>query len=124
MQNSRSLVAAALLLALAAVPAAAQTAPATPGATETQEAQDSGVGREDVENWIGKTVIGAGGQTLGTVTSVARSSDTSDAGTLTIARENGGEATLPLLGASASGDTVTVSATAESVESPPAASVN
>jgi hypothetical protein len=113
------------LLALAAAPAAAQTAaPATPGAADGQEVQDSGVGETDTSAWVGKPVVTAAGEAVGTLSQVQAATGNTDGGTLVIAREGGGEVKAPLQGASFDGQAVTVASTMEALDGAATASTN
>jgi len=90
-------------------PLRAQTAvqPAVPSVTEESESLDSGVGNEETQSWVGKTVVSSDGREIGRLVDVRRSSDTSDGGILLVERE-GRQLEVPLTGASADGASVTV----------------
>lgn len=86
--------------------------PPVPAVTEAGEAIDSGVGDLDARSWIGKTVMSSDARDIGLLRDVKMASDTSDGGLLVV--EHAGRLLeLPLSGASADGDRVTVTPTFE-----------
>jgi len=97
------------LLAATGGPLWAQTAvqPPVPSVTEESESLDSGVGNDETQSWVGKTVVSSDGREVGRLVAVRRSSDTSDGGIFLVERE-GRRLEVPLTGASADGGRVTV----------------
>ncbi|MBB3996477.1 hypothetical protein [Aureimonas pseudogalii] len=104
------------MLAATGGPLRAQTAvqPAVPSITEESESLDSGVGNDETQGWIGKTVVSSDEREIGRLVAVQRSSDTSDGGILVMERK-GRRLEVPLTGASADGDRVTVTPLFEAV---------
>ena len=86
--------------------------PAVPSVTTGSEEQDSGVGAENPDAWVGKTVVTADDREVGRIASVRISSDTADNGVFLVEHE-GRTIEVPATGSSVNGDRVIVSSTYE-----------